>query len=130
MSDMERKPNKTDRRPKPVLKEYVPINLPKIKISVIHKLWARINGHKSTLCYIGMLAGGILTLIPYTAVFGKALFCVSFGGEGVSLIHREGKASKYGESGQFNFRNLLEALGDLIRAIVRFFTYFTRRKKS
>jgi len=96
----------------------------------LQKVWAKINGHKSTLCFIGMLAGGVLTLIPYTALFGKALFCVSFGGESVSLIHREGKVSKYGKPGEFNFKNLLEALGDLIKAIVRIFTYFKRRKES
>ena len=75
-----------------------------------------------------MLAGGVLTLIPATAVLGKALFCVAFGGQGVSLIHREGKQSGYGKPGEFGFKDLLAVLQDVIRAVMRLWHFFERRK--
>ena len=70
----------------------------------------------------------VLTLIPATAVLGKALFCVAFGSEGASLIHREGKQSGYGKPGEFGFKDLLAALQDVIRAVMRLWHFFERRK--
>ena len=105
-----------------------PVTLPDRGPGWLKRLWARINGHKSTLCYIGMLAGGVLTLIPATAVLGKALFCVAFGSEGASLIHREGKQSGYGKPGEFGFKDLLAVLQDVIRAVMRLWHFFERRK--
>ena len=86
------------------------------------KLWLKINGHKSTLCFVGMIAGGILAIIPVTALLGKGIFALSVGGEGASLLHREGKASKFGKLGEFNMKNLLEVVMSIVRAIVQIFS--------
>ncbi len=128
MNDIERLP--LDSPDQFVDKEYPEMDLPEINIGWLKRFWAKINGHKSTICYIGMLAGGVLSVIPATSLLGKALFAVSFGSVGASLIHREGKASKYGEEGKFGFKDLWNALKDLLNALLRVYTVIKNLKKE
>jgi len=105
----------------PTLKTYEPIDLPEIKKpGFFLRLWAKINGHKATIMYGGMIVGGVLAVIPVTALLGKAIFAASLAGEGGALLHREGKKSKYGENGKFGWKNLWEALMSIFRVILNF----------
>ena len=100
-------------------------NVPTEKPNIFQRSWAWLNGKKTLIGGV-VLAAGLVIPGPW----GIALKAIGGPLATTGILHKVGKASKYGKPGEFGKDDLLSILSDLLAVLKRLWEYIKAMKKE